>query len=262
MRQNRGPIFFKLFEIIPDADHLLSLEPEVLAGALLISLDGDQNIHPGGIISLRAMSSALKGDLEQKYPVGCRDKVLFALMEAWQWLEREGFVAPRPTDLADGMDYGQTTQYFVTRRGERIQTSEDLEAYRKANLLPKGQLHPIIAKKVWSIFLQGDYDTAVFQVFKQVEIAVREAGNYAESDIGVSLMRKAFHKDTGNLTDTNQQSAERIAIEHLFVGAIGYCRNPLGHREVNLAAEEAVELIFLASYLLRIVDSRKQPEKN
>ena len=262
MRQNRGPIFFKLFEIIPDADHLLSLEPEVLAGALLISLDGDQNIHPRGIISLGAISSALKGDLEQKYPIGCRDKVLFALMEAWQWLEREGFVALRPTDLAESMDYGQTTRYFVTRRGQRIETPEALAAYRKANLLPKAQLHPIIAQKVWTMFLQGNYDSAVLQAFKEVEISVRKGGNYAESDHGVSLMRKAFHVDTGKLTDTNQQSAEQEAIGHLFAGAMGYCRNPLGHREVNLAAEEAVELIFLASYLLRIVDSRKQSEES
>ena len=233
MRQNRGPIFFKLFEIIPDADHLLSLEPEVLAGVLLISLEGAQNINPGGIISLRAMSSALKGELEQKYPFGCRDKVLFALMEAWQWLEREGFIAPRPTDLTESMDYGKTTQYFVTRRGQRIETPDAFEVYRKANLLPKAQLHPIIAQKVWAMFLQGNYDPAVLQAFKEVEIAVRKAGNYADSDHGVPLMRQAFHVDTGKLdagklTDTNQPSAEQEAIGHLFAGAIGYCRNPLG----------------------------------
>ena len=128
--------------------------------------------------------------------------------------------------------------------------------------LPEHKLHPMIPQNVWSSFSQGAYGSAVFEAFKQVEIAVREAGNYAEADHGVPLMREAFHKDTGNLTDTNQPSAERIAMEHLFVGAMGYCRNPLGHREVNLSAEEAVEMIFFASYLLRIVDSRSQLEEN
>ena len=127
--------------------------------------------------------------------------------------------------------------------------------------LPEHKFHPIIAQKVWAMFLQGNYDPAVLQAFKEVEIAVRKAGNYADSDHGVPLMRKAFHQDNGNLTDTNQQSAERVAIEHLFVGAMGYCRNPLGHREVNLSAEEAVEMIFFASYLLRLIDSRRQPEE-
>ena len=127
--------------------------------------------------------------------------------------------------------------------------------------LPEHKLHPMIPQNIWLSLSQGAYDSAVFEAFKQVEIAVREAGNYTEADHGVPLMRKAFHQDNGNLTDTNQQSAERVAIEHLFVGAMGYCRNPLGHREVNLSAEEAVEMIFFASYLLRLIDSRRQPEE-
>ena len=128
--------------------------------------------------------------------------------------------------------------------------------------LSEHEFHPMIPQNVWLSFSHGAYGSAVFEAFKQVEIAVREAGNYTEADHGVPLMRKAFHQDNGNLTDTDQQSAERIAIEHLFVGAIGYCRNPLGHREVNLSSEEAVEMIFLASYLLRIVDSRSQSEED
>ena len=89
--------------------------------------------------------------------------------------------------------------------------------------------------------MQGDYDAAVFQAFKQVEVAVRNAGNYDETDIGVPLMRKAFHADTGNLTDPNQQPAEKEAITHLFAGAIGSYKNPSSHREVDVTAEEAVE---------------------
>ena len=136
----------------------------------------------------------------------------------------------------------------------------------ESDFLPEHELHPVIVQKVWSMFLQGNYGPAVLQAFKEVEIAVREAGNYSESDHGVSLMREAFHKDTGKsdagkLTDTNQQPAEQEALGHLFAGAMGYCRNPLGHREVNLSAEEAVEMIFFASYLLRIVDSRSQSEE-
>ena len=147
------------------------------------------------------------------------------------------------------------TTYFVTNRGKKIAQREDLDAYRKANLLPKGQLHPIIAQKVWSLFLRGDYDCAVFQAFKEVEIAVRNAGNYDGRDIGVDLMRKAFGKE-GSFTDPNLPMAEQEARAHLFAGAIGSYKNPFSHRTVSVSAEEAAEIIILASLLLRIVDSR------
>ena len=146
------PIFYKLFELLPNAEHLLSLEPEELAGPLLLSLlslNGDRSMRPEDIISFSTMSSVLtnipesrKKDMDLNYPSECQDKVLFALMEAWQWLQREGFVAPSPTDLSSICSAGTITTYFITRRGLRVETPEDLESYHKVNLLPKGQLHP------------------------------------------------------------------------------------------------------------------------
>ena len=128
--------------------------------------------------------------------------------------------------------------------------------------LPEHKFHPMIPQNVWLSFSHGANGSAVFQAFKQVEVAVRNAGNYEETDIGVPLMRKAFHADTGNLTNPNQQPAEKEAIAHLFAGAIGYCKNPSSHRDVEITAEETVELITLASYLLRVVDSRSQSEED
>jgi uncharacterized protein (TIGR02391 family) len=250
-------MFPKLLEMLPDADSLLSLEPEELAGPLLVSLEGREDIILENVISFNSMSRSFetKTELRQKYPPRHDDEILFALMEAWQWLEREGFVAPRPTDLSRERSVGMVTTYFVTRRGQTIETPEVLEAYRRANLLPQRQLHPTIAQKVWATFLRGDYDTAVFQSFKDVEIAVRKAGGYAETDYGTDLMRKAFHVQTGNLTDLNQPNSERQARSDLFAGTIGSYKNPGSHRNVNMTAAEAVEVIILASHLLRIVDS-------
>ena len=103
--------------------------------------------------------------------------------------------------------------------------------------------------------MQGAYGPAVFEAYKQVEIAVRKAGGYAENDRGTDLMRRAFHVDSGNLTDQNQHTAEKQARSDLFAGAIGSYKNPGSHRDVEITAEEAAELIIFASHLLRIVDS-------
>ena len=220
-------MFPKLLEMLPDADFLLKLEPEELAGYLLESLEGSQNINPESVIShdylLRSLEA--KTELRQKYPPGHDDEILFALMEAWQWLEREGFVAPRPTRLSGRTSIRVVTTYFVTRRGQKIETPQDLVAYRKTDPLPK--LHPIIAQKVSLLFSQGDYDTAIFQVFKEVEIAVRKAGGYTDTDYGVPLMRKAFHVKTGNLADHSQPEAEKDARLALFAGANRFLQKSL-----------------------------------
>lgn len=230
--------------IIPNAEDLLALEPEELAGPLLqyVSQLGVNDQH---------RNNAFNGEtIVRGYPRADHEKIKRALMEAWVWLEREMLIAPRPGHDRDWI--------YVTRRGQRLTESGDFESYRRASFLPKHQIHPVIVQKVYNAFLRGDYDVAVFLAFKEVEIAVRTAGNFATSDLGPPLMRSAFSVQGGPLTDANEVSAERQALSDLFAGAIGYCKNPQSHRNVNLEPAESVELIMLASYLLRVIDSRSR----
>lgn len=247
-------MFSKLFDLLPDAEYLLSLSAEELAGYLLISLEGIMQINPEGLITHKNMREEIKRTSQINYPNGCHEDVLSALMEAWQSLLSEGFVAPIPKDLPSNPRRITAMTYFITRRGQKIETFDDYKAYRKADLLRKHQLHPIIAEKVWSIFAQGSYGTAVLEAYKQVEIAVRETGGYAETKYGTDLMGMAFN-DTGNLTDKKQPSGEQQARLRLFSGAIGSYKNPSSHRNVEFAPEEAAEIIIIASHLLRIVDT-------
>ena len=255
-------MFSKLFELLPDAEDLLNLEPEELAGYLLVSLENKERTIPENVIAHNDMQSEIDRNSHINYPNGCHEDVLFALMEAWQYLVSERFVAPRPTNLPRKQVITSVTTYFVTRRGKKIETLEDFEAYRKADLLRKHQLHPIIAEKVWSIFAQGSYGTAVLEAFKQVEIAVREAGGYTEADYGNKLMGKAFNEETGNLTDPCLHPDEKNARKLLFLGVIGAYKNPSSHRDVEFAPEEAAEIIIIASHLLRIIDACEERTSN
>jgi uncharacterized protein (TIGR02391 family) len=233
--------------MIPNAEDLLALEPEELAGVLLEHLnslgDNSQSLQLYNFL-LPAMSPALA--YAQEY----RDQINRALTEAWVWLEREGLIAPRPGDTARFM--------FITRRGKALANRQALEAYRHASMFPKNVVHPVIIQKVYPAFLRGEYDTAIFQAFREVEVAVREAGGYSQSDIGVPLMRAAFNVPQGPLTDKTAVPAEQQAVSDLFAGAIGLFKNPTSHRsQTGIQAAEAVERIMIASQLLRFVEERK-----
>lgn len=236
----------KIIDIIPDAETLISLEPDDLAGVVLEYLNSagenssDLNRYNFGL-----------PHIVKDFPAENRKAISEALMEGWIWLEREGLIAPRPGLNTDG------NWVFITRRGRQIKNRCDLESYNNSNLLPRRLLHPVIAQKVWSAFIRGEYDTAVFQAFKEVEISVRERGNFQQTDIGVPLMRRAFDSKNGPLIDRNLPDAENEALSHLFAGAIGSYKNPQSHRNVSISdPTEAVEMIILASHLLKIIDTR------
>lgn len=235
-----------LNSLLPDPEAVLALEPEELAGIVL------QYLNSAGADSgqLNRYNFSLPHTV-QDYPPEYRNRISCALMEAWMWLEREGLLAPKPGSQGEWV--------FVTRRGQQLATPEALQRYRRGNLLPRHLLHPRLAQKVWSSFLRGDYDTAVFQAFKELEVRVREAGRFSNTDLGVPLVRKAFDPETGPLSDTAAPLAEREALAHLVAGAIGSYKNPHSHRNINIEPQEAMEMIMLANHLLGIVERRGEP---
>ena len=177
-----------IYSLMPDHEALLALEPEELGGIVLEYL----NALPASEREHLNRYNFSLSDTVKEYPHQYQEAISRALMEAWVWLEREGLLAPKPRSTGDWL--------FITRRGRKLKTAVDVEAYRKIDLLPKQLLHPVIAYKVWSLFLRGEYDTAVFQAFKEVEVTVRDTGGYEKKDYGVNLMRQAFHPQNGTLT--------------------------------------------------------------
>ena len=232
-----------IYELIPDHELLLSLEPGELAGVVLEYLHSLPEADSQFSFHNFSLPHTIAG-----YPGEHQKDITIALREAWQWLENEGFIIPTPGFHPDMVS--------ITRKGERVRNAQSLEVYRKANLLPRQLLHPTIAEGVWIHFARGKYDTAVFEVFKAVEVTVQDAGGYTEENYGVPLMRQAFDPEQGTLTDKDQLKPEKEATAHLFAAAIGLYKNPHSHRDIPIAAEEAAEMIIFASHLLRIIDSR------
>lgn len=227
-------------DIFPAIETALEMEPEELAPFVLRHLKRVDHINRYNY------TLETNGGLRE-YANGHIKEFQKRLMEAFIWLEREMFIAPEPDTQGEWR--------FITRRGEKALFEEDFSAFSKGSLLPSENLHPILVRKVKPLFLRGDYDTAIFQAFKAVEVMVRKKGGYAKGDFGVDLMRKAFDPQKGTLTNTQSLSSEKHAMRDLFVGAIGLFKNPVSHRDIDvITSEEAAVYIGVANCLMKMVD--------
>jgi uncharacterized protein (TIGR02391 family) len=242
-----------LLSIFPTADELLATSPEDLAPILirLAQEAGGSSFWPPGVAEIKH-GTGLETTVDFAYTIYKKPQVEALISEAWECLRRDGLIMPAP-----GIN-GQNGRMVLTSAGANIASQQDFDHVRAARAFPKALLHPAIADKVFASLMRNELDEAVFAAFKAVEVAVRAAGNYKATDIGVALMRKAFDAKTGPLSDQSQPEAEREALCHLFAGAIGSYKNPHSHRTVALTdMREAQQQVMLASHLLSIVDARK-----
>jgi hypothetical protein len=91
---------------------------------------------------------------------------------------------------------GQNSFQLPSRRAKQIADATVFAQFRATRTLQKEMLHHRIADRVWSAFLRGEFDAAVFQT-KGVEVYVREVtglGNRCDLDAsGVEAEGRAAH---------------------------------------------------------------------
>lgn len=239
----------RLTDYYPTGNDLLAVPVHELAETVLsLAAERRQNNR---MFHVQAFDSDIQGEHGNPgYAAHHQDQVQDAIAEAWNYLGTAGLVMRAP-----GIN-GTNGWCRISRSGESVLASNDFATFRRQTSFPKALLHVSIADEVWADLLRGRLDTAVFEAFRAVEVAVREAGGYGPNDLGIPLVRKAFDAKNGPLRDPNKTEAERENLAHLFVGAISY-KNGVSHRTGMITEiTEAQELTILATHLLRIVDAR------
>jgi uncharacterized protein (TIGR02391 family) len=149
------------------------------------------------------------------------------------------------------MDFG-----VPSAEGRQACKATDYIGVRMWTKFTREMFHPSLPDAAWNAFSVGDYDTAVFEAFKSLEVAVRTKGGFASTDFGAGLMKKAFDPDSGPLRDQAATRSRRVARCELFTGSFGEIRNPKGHNDPTITDTLlAVEELMTAGMLRRIADN-------
>lgn len=153
-----------------------------------------------------------------------------------------------------GYDDSDETEYYPTKVGVRFLEREFRRVVREYALMPETYVHPLIVRKSFKLLNAGQFESAVMQAFKTIETRIREGIGAAAEEIGVKLIRRAFHPENGPLTDLSLPRGERESLCNYAAGAFGYYKNPCSHRDVEMDFISAFDRIVVASDLLKTIE--------
>lgn len=150
-------------------------------------------LHP--MVTRDSISNGLFDANGYPHSVQRRAEVARVIGRAWKALDDAGFIEePDPTN-------GKNGYRVPSAEGKSAHAATDYSAVRMRSKFSRDMFHAAVPDASWNAFSVGDYDTAVFEAFKSLEVAVRKKGGSSNSDFGAALMKKAFDPDTGPLRD-------------------------------------------------------------
>lgn len=187
--------------------------------------------------------------------------------------------AARVTDYMMGRPWTELIHrgYLVQNGSNSYRISEEGEvalASLNGPLLSRGALeaitllHPDLAEAERD-FREGRFTDAVrdaFRIFENRLNTMRDASSdpsvhgKSGAKLAHALVKSAAYKFPYpglSPNDTTRQEAYREALRNLYAGALGLIRNAYDHEAYNLPQLDecsALELLYFASYLLRLLD--------
>ena len=235
-----------LKKLIPDPGAVVSMHTADLAGYVLEVLVSTGQMERG-IWNRRNFCKQVSD--EYALPGHGSDMAVgIACSTAWAWLESNSFICRHPEQDNDW--------FLLTPRGNALRDHQNIRQFISNEQLPEPFLHAELLVNVRPLFLQSRFETAVFEAFKSLEVVIRTAAKLGHDLVGVQLASRAFNPEDGLFSDKTAEKGERVALMNLMTGALGSYKNPSSHRRVEITAEEARDMIVLASHLLKIVDAR------
>ncbi|MBI4644731.1 MAG: TIGR02391 family protein [Deltaproteobacteria bacterium] len=159
-----------------------------------------------------------------------------------------------------GYDEEGNDVYYPTKKGFQFLESEFKKVVKSWTILPSSYVHPDVIDKSFELLAKRQFESAVLQAFKFLEIRIREKAGLSKDEIGIKLIRKAFYPNKGILSNMALPVAEREAMANYIAGAYGLYKNPCSHRAVEMEFLEAFERIVIASNILKMIEAAQLNE--
>lgn len=156
-----------------------------------------------------------------------------------------------------GYDDEGEEKFFPTKVGFRFPEREFSRVVGKYALMPESYIHPALIERCFLLLGNEEYESAVLQAFKALEIFIRDKMDAPADCFGERLLKKAYNPDNGVLANYTLPRNERFAFLNYITGAFSFYRNPSSHRDIDLDFFAAFKKIVVASDLLTEVEKAR-----
>jgi hypothetical protein len=122
-------------------------------------------MHP--MVTRDSISNGLFDTNGYPYSIQAKSNVQRVIGRAWKGLEDAGFIEePDP-------DNGKNGFRVPSAEGRSEHAATDYVGLRMRSKFSRDMFHPALPDAAWNAFTVGDYDAAIFEAFKSLEVAVR-----------------------------------------------------------------------------------------
>jgi|SRR5271157_330646 len=149
---------------------------------------------------------------------------------------------------------------FITKKNSSFaqKFKSNINFNDSVNILREMNIHPNILAVSEDLYKDGHYAQAIFEVYKEINIMVKEKSGVMDRD-GKDLMAHVFRLQSPRLKWSDLQSQsdkdEQEGRMLLFMGAIVGIRNPKAHdRVIQTDPIKTLEYLAFASLLARFID--------
>ena len=217
-------------------------------GAKTFSIPGERVVHLEGFRQMRIYANELKCT---------RDQVVQFMESDAAHLGQRYWQAGLLTQL--GREVTREKMHYGF--GERPRPGVPTSALASTSGLGLWDLlHPNLAEVSRKLYEDGSFKEAAQAALTEVDALVRKKYREVHSDgkTGAQMMAKAFAKNNPVFQlfplDDQDQEIKQEGYMHIFMGAMMALRNPKSHSNFKIEEQDAIELLFLASRLLRKLD--------